>query len=244
MSDQLPPGLDVLWGARQARAARPGLSAARIVEAAIELADEGGLEAVSMARVAERLGFTAMSLYRHVASKDELLVLMLDAAVGSPPPLAAGVTGWRARLERWGLDLLAVLRAHPWWLQVPISPPPPTPNHLAWLDRGLAAMEDTRLAEGEKAAIVLMLNGVVFWEARLSAELGAPMPETDEDPLALYASVMEALADAERFPALHRAVAAGIFADQSREDDFQFTLDRVLDGVERLVERDPPGAAG
>jgi AcrR family transcriptional regulator len=244
MSDALPPGLDVLWGAREAPPRR-GLNAARIVEAAIALADADGLEAVSMARVAERLGFTAMSLYRHVASKDELLVLMLDRALGAPPPLDPKAAGWRARLERWGADLLAVLVRHPWWLQVPISPPPPTPSHLAWLDRGLAAMEDTALEEGEKAAIVLMLNGVVFWEARLAAELGRPVPESDE-PLEVYAGVMTALADAERFPALRRAVDAGIFSDQSRDGGFEFSLELVLDGVERLVDtaRDRAGADG
>jgi AcrR family transcriptional regulator len=227
----MPTGLELLWDMheRPAREPKRGLSVDRIVEAAIELADADGLDAVSMSRVAERLGFTAMSLYRHVESKDDLLVLMQDAALGAPPPLDPPVRGWRARLERWCTDMLEVLNRHPWWLQVPVSPPPPTPSQIAWFDRGLAAMEDTRLEEAEKAAVILMLNGLVFWEARLNVEL-----DQDEESLDVYVSVTSA-ADPERFPALHRAVAAGIFEDQSRETDYAFSLEVALDGVERLL---------
>jgi AcrR family transcriptional regulator len=228
---ELPPGLDRLWGAREGprRARRDGLSVDRIVAAAIALADADGLEAVSMARVAERLGFTAMALYRHVSGKDELLVLMQDAALGSPPPPAESVQGWRPQLERWCADLLAIFNRHPWWLHIPVSPPPPTPSQMAWLERGLRALADTPLDEGDKAAIMLMLNGMVTWEARLTAELAA-------EPQMVYAHVARELVDDERFPALSRAAAAGIFEDASRETDFAFSLHVALDGVERLIQ--------
>jgi AcrR family transcriptional regulator len=221
---------------RPRRERRGGLSVERIVDAAIELADADGLEAVSMARVAERLGFTAMALYRHVSGKDELLVLMQDAAVGSPPPFDESLGGWRPQLERWCTELLAVMNAHPWWLYIPISPPPPTPSQMAWLEYGLRALEDTTLAEGDKAAIMLMLNGLVTWEARLTAELGRHAPGTP-DPQAVYAEVAHTLLDDERFPALGRAAAAGIFEDEGRDTDFAFSLALVLDGVERLIDQ-------
>jgi AcrR family transcriptional regulator len=235
MQDQLPPGLDLLWGQRDQprRERRGGLSVDRIVQAAIGLADADGLEAVSMARVAERLGFTAMALYRHVSNKDELLVLMQDAAVGPPPPFDESLEGWRPHLERWCTELLAVMNAHPWWLYIPISPPPPTPRQMDWLEYGLRALEDTPLAEGDKAAIMLMLNGLVTWEARLTAELGRHEPGTP-DPQLVYAQVARSHVDDERFPALSRAVATGIFEDESR-GDFAFGLKIALDGVERLI---------
>jgi AcrR family transcriptional regulator len=237
---ELPAGLDLLWRQRERprRERRGGLTVERIVEAAIEIADADGLEAVSMARVAERLGFTAMALYRHVSSKDELLILMQDAAVGPPPPFDESLEGWRPHLERWCSELLAVFNHHPWWLYVPISPPPPTPNQMAWLEYGLRGLEDTPLAEGDKAAIMLMLNGVVTWEARLTAEIGRPVPGAP-DPQAVYVQVANALVEDERFPALSRAVAAGIFEDQSRETDFAFSLQVALDGVERLIAHAP-----
>jgi AcrR family transcriptional regulator len=227
---ELPSGLDLLWGGRDQprRERRNGLSVERIVAAAVELADADGLAAVSMARVAETLGFTPMALYRHVSGKDELLVLMQDAAVGPPPPWDESLQGWRPQLERWCTDLLAVFNRHPWWLYIPISPPPPTPSQMAWLERGLRALADTPLAEGDKAAAMLMLNGLVTWEARLTAELAA-------EPQRVYAQVARGLVGDERFPALGRAAAAGIFEDQSRETDFAFSLQVALDGVERLI---------
>ena len=81
-SPPLPPGLDLLWGrrGRGQRGPKPGLSVDAIVAAAIRIADAEGLEAVSMAQVAEQLGFTTMSLYRHVTSKEELLQLMWNAS--------------------------------------------------------------------------------------------------------------------------------------------------------------------
>ena len=82
----LPPGLDLLWGRRERgkRGPRAGLSADAIVAAAVRVADAEGLEAVSMARVAKELGFTTMSLYRHVSGKDELLQMMWDASAQVP----------------------------------------------------------------------------------------------------------------------------------------------------------------
>jgi AcrR family transcriptional regulator len=226
---ELPPGLDLLWGRRPPRGRRGGLSVERIVAAAIELADAEGLDAVSMARVAERVGFTTMALYRHVSGKDELLVLMQDAAVGPPPPFDETLGGWRPHLERWCTGLLAVFDRHPWWLNIPISPPPPTPSQMDWLEYGLRALGDTPLSEADKAAIMLMLNGLVTWEARLNAELAA-------EPQLVYAQVARELVTDERFPALGRAVESGIFEDQSRDTDFAFSLQVALDGVERLIQ--------
>ena len=99
----LPPGLDLLWGRRERgkRGPRPGLSADAIVEAAVRLADAEGLEAVSMARVAAELGFTTMSLYRHVASKDELLQLMWNASALGAENLVIEGDDWRSRLRTW-----------------------------------------------------------------------------------------------------------------------------------------------
>ena len=88
-------------------------------------------------------------------------------------------------------------------------------------------LADTNLAETEKAASVLLLNGAVMWQARLSGELG---PET-----AQAAMLITPLVDAERFPALRRALDAGIFEDESIESDLAFGLERVLDGIGTLV---------
>jgi AcrR family transcriptional regulator len=231
MDENLAAGLDLLRDAPAKERAR-GLTRERIVRAAVEVADADGVDAVSMARVAERLGFTTMSLYRHVRGKDELVLLMINEAVGAPPEHPPG-GGWRERLERWSWDLLAGVRRHPWILRLPLSRPPWTPGQLAWLDRGLAAMEDTRLTEDEKAMAVLLLNGHVFSQARFVADLGAP------DAFPAYVEGLKTLVDGERFPALRRGLDAGIFdpSDEDPDQEFAFGLERVLDGIERLVAR-------
>ena len=84
---ELPASIEAAWGIRERprKGPKPGLSLPRIVEAAISVAERDGLAAVSMSRVAAELGASTMSLYRYVSAKDELLMLMADAAYGAPP---------------------------------------------------------------------------------------------------------------------------------------------------------------
>ena len=86
----------------------------------MSVADAEGLGAVSMGRVASELGSSPMSLYRYVGAKDELLALMVDAALGDPPPAPAG-EGWRDGLARWAWTYHDALRRHPWALRVSLS---------------------------------------------------------------------------------------------------------------------------
>nr|WP_051323713.1 TetR/AcrR family transcriptional regulator [Candidatus Solirubrobacter pratensis] len=232
----LPPGLDRLWAPEPGKPRRGGLTAGKVVAAAIELADAEGLDAVSMARVANALGFTTMSLYRHVRSKDELLVLMMDRVMALPP--AEPYDGWRAGLEGWAWDILRLVRAHPWVLYVRISPPPATPASVTLMERGLAPLAGTPLAEDEKAQLILTINGYVFWQARLEAELAPGSGDPATDPLAAYVTVMHTLVD-DRWPAVKRVVDAGVFddAEDTRDADFAFGLERILDGVEAMLRR-------
>jgi len=200
-----------------------GLSVELVVAAAVEIADESGLAAVTMAAVAKRCGFTTMSLYRHVASKDELVRRMLDETLGTAPALESA--DWRAGLEQWSRAMLAVLELHPWGIDVPITGILGTHAQLSWLDRALEAMASTGLDDGSKAEIALLLNGYVFWSARLRFQV--PQEALEVIPSAL---------DMSHYPYLASAVAEGIFEDGSTpEDDFAFGLERVLDGVAALI---------
>ena len=94
--------LELLWGARRTptRGPKPGLSVERIVYAAIELADAEGLAALSMRRVAERLGVGTMSLYTYVPGKAELLDVMVDTVYGELSTQDGDEADWRARVEQ------------------------------------------------------------------------------------------------------------------------------------------------
>jgi AcrR family transcriptional regulator len=236
MREELPAGLRRAWGLNQTgvREPRLGLSLGRVVDAAIELADAKGVEAVTMSRVAERLGFTPMSLYRHVQSKDELLQLMLNTAIGPPVGLDAPIDGWRRGLERWCRALLAVVQQHPWALRIPLGPMM-GPGQLAWLDRGLQALADTDLTEHDKANVILLLNGHVFWAARLAADFEHNRANAAA-AVEAFSAALSTLVDTERFPALSRAIQGGLFSDGGDEEErFAFGLERILDGVDRMV---------
>jgi AcrR family transcriptional regulator len=234
----LTPGIAAAWGVKTpaTKGPKPGLGLDRIVAAGVRVADADGLDAVSMNRVAKELGASAMSLYRYVDSKDELLALMIDAALGAVPPLPAE-GDWRARLERWAWATVRAMRAHPWATQAPIAGPPLAPNSVAWFEDALAALSDTGLTEAEKPSVVLMLSGYASNHVTVMAQVEAGFLAADPDrAMRTYSDTLRGLADAARFPALHRVLAAGVFDRADPPDhEFAFGLARILDGVEALV---------
>lgn len=218
--------------------ARTGLTVDRIVEAAVELADANGLGALSMARLAEQLGFAPMALYRHVPSKDALLQLIADAALGTPSlSLNDPEEDWRLALRRWSEELIGVLGAHPWAIGILSAGPPIRPSQLAWLDRGLRALADTPLDHRERVDVVVALTGVVFFVGRNRATEGPP-PAQGSGPLGVEL-------DAAEFPAVLQALDAGVFEPEGGEEDriFLACLDLILDGAASLMrvreESDP-----
>src|ERR1700733_1257469 len=167
----LPPGLDLLWGRRERgrRGPRAGLSADAIAAAAIRLADAEGLDAVSMARVAAKLGVTTMALYRYVANKDELLQLMWNASGLGAERLVIEGDGWRARLRAWAVIQRDMLDRHPWITQMPMAAPPVAPNSMHFVERGLAAMDETGLPDASKIQVIGLLISYPLSEARVAA---------------------------------------------------------------------------
>jgi AcrR family transcriptional regulator len=237
----LPRSIEAAWGVREAprRGPKPGLTLELIVEAAVRVATRDGIAAVSMGRVAAELGASTMSLYRYVAAKDELLALMVDAASGPPPPEPPDEGGWRDGLGRWSRAYLAMLRRHPWILRIPISGPPVTPHLLAWLEYGLGTMRDTGLDPGERLSVMLLVSGYVRNDATIAADIGAAHATASSPDAAVMVSwrrVIDRFADAERFPELRAVVASGVLdRDDPPDDEFNFGLERLLDGVEALV---------
>jgi AcrR family transcriptional regulator len=223
-------------GSAEDTTGRAGLSLVRIVETALEIADRDGLDSLSMARVAKSLGFTPMSLYRHVGSKEELLLHMQEFAVGEPPAELTPTGRWRADLERWSWATTAKLRPHPWFLRaVTLLGAPSTPRQLAWFDLALACLEPTPLTEGEKLSTILLLNAHAFGDLTFEA---AENPEAAANP---YEEDVPVFMDAQRYPALARAFAGGAFTPSSdpaadRDELFTFGLQRILDGLEVLID--------
>ncbi|MGC5010652.1 TetR/AcrR family transcriptional regulator [Streptosporangium sp. DT93] len=238
----LPAILEAAWGVRPRSGKRrqPALSLESVVEAAVRVAASEGLAAVSMNRVATELDASAMSLYRYVAGKDELLVLMADTAYRTSPSPREPGDAWRDGLSRWAWDLHRMLRQHTWVLKIPISGPPATPRMVAWVEHGLSCLADTGLAETEKLSVMMLLNGFVRSEATVFADFSESYTQagaTSQEAMSFYSSLLGKLADPERFPAFHAALSAGGYDVEGGEhDEFVFGLDRILDGIEKLIE--------
>jgi len=240
---RVPASIRSAWGVheRPARGPKPGLTLARVVAAAVTVADAEGLDAVSMSRVAAELGSSPMALYRYVGSKDELLALMFDTEMGRPPAPADGdEPGWRAGLVRWTRGILDLYLQAPWSLRIPIPAPPITPNQIRWLEAGLRVLAGSGLSEREKLSTVLLLSGLARYHATVATDVAeAVRTSGGADPTAGYGAALMQLADPAEFPAVYAAVLSGSLDDEEdfTGDELRFSLDRILDGLQLLMDR-------
>lgn len=255
---RLPAALELLWERRTKarRGPKAELTVARIVEAAIEIADAEGLQGVSMAKVAERLGFTTMSLYRHIPTKDDLLLLVADAGLPEVPDTFAepGDADWRAATERWCRAQLAAITARPWLAEAGVAAlVMPGPRRLGWIDRGLACLEPTGLDAETRFAYLGALSIQMIGEARMDQEyttaspkvaraLGATEAEAAaaNSPFAQFEAVLSELADPQRFPAIAAALDEGLGAEEwVSEDDADaeamIGIRLMLDGIATAI---------
>jgi len=238
----------------KARGAQPprrdrGLSRAEIVSAAIAVADAEGPEAISMRRIAREVGAGAMSLYWYVASKEELLDLMLDAIeaeIEVPEP-----TGdWRADLGAFAHRTRAALRQHRWAVEFIGTRPPSGPNDVRNLERLLSLLDgigvdDYQLIMGVFMTVATFVIGAVIREAqevRFQAEqerVEAGM--TAEEIQAEHERFRGWFENSARYPHIARLMEAGVDPDDpnTREERFQFSLDCVLDGIAARLEPGP-----
>jgi AcrR family transcriptional regulator len=250
-SPPLPPGLDLLWGrrGRGQRGPKPCLSVDAIVAAAIRLADAEGLEAVSMAHVAEQLGFTTMSLYRHVTSKEELLQLMWNASAQGAEDLVLTGDDWRSRLRAWAMIQREAIDEHPWITQMPMAAPPMAPNSLTFVERGLEAMDDTGLGDADKLRVIGLISSYTLSEARMAhdaarAARAAAAADGEALPVWTFAALLREVADEQTYPRLHRLAWSGDIGEDpsgwDEQEEFRFGLDRILDGVEALIRTAQP----
>ncbi|MDI6098946.1 TetR/AcrR family transcriptional regulator [Actinoplanes sp. NEAU-A12] len=234
------------------RGPRPALTLEAIAGAGIEAADADGLSAVTMQRLAERLGVTKMALYRYVPGKAELVALMLDAAIGAPPFPPPGAS-WRAALDAWARALYARFCHHPWALEAAVGARVVGPRELTWLERAVAAMDGTGLDGGEILDVAVILTGHVRNLAQqvtaMSAASGTEGPSAGEGSAesggaegAMESALRLVLAGRQdRFPALTAALTSAATA-AGRDQALDFGLDRILDGVAALIDSRGPAA--
>jgi AcrR family transcriptional regulator len=233
--------LVLLWRPRGTAPSPAGLGTDQIVQAAIELADEHGLGAVSMRRVADQLGVGTMSLYTYVPGKSELLDAMLDVVVAEAVPADDVPGGWRERLAFIARENLALLRRHPWILEIDTGRPPLGPNVLAKYEHELRAIEGIGLTDVEMDAVVTLVLSHAAGAARATADARRAEEHTgitcgqwwsETEP------VLQRYLEPGDYPLASR-VGGSVVAAGDRENApdhaFDFGLERLLDGVEALL---------
>jgi DNA-binding transcriptional regulator YhcF (GntR family) len=214
------------------------LTRERIVRAAIELADQEGLGALSMRRIATELDLATMSIYRYLPGKDALLTRMSDAVYRDHPLPEPPPADWRACLELAGRTEWAIFRAHPWLAGViSFTRPRPMPHgmrHTEWI---LRAVDGLGLAPWTMLHIVLTLHGFVAGIAvNVETERDAARDTgiSQEQWLTQQDATFTGILRQHPLPVLTR-VTADPTVDVELDGLFEFGLARLLDGFATLI---------
>ncbi|MFE6889018.1 TetR/AcrR family transcriptional regulator [Streptomyces sp. NPDC057694] len=223
---------------RPAPTRRASLTLEQIAAAAVELADEEGAAAVTMRRLATRLGVAPMAAYRHVSGKDDLWALMHDR-VSAGITVPDEVTDWREVLYSFALQTRELMLRHLWLGQVPAPLVQLTPARMAIAERQLRALSGRDLDADSMMAAFRTVSAYVHGSAQSEIALRLYKEEHgwksgDETRQAL-APQMNYLMDSGRYPTYKEYALSA-----TRKDDpaweFAFGLDCVLDGIARRLE--------
>jgi AcrR family transcriptional regulator len=210
------------------------LSRDRVVHAAIAIADVEGLAMLSMRRVATDLGVATMSLYRHVPSKDELMLLMTDTVFTEEPFPTRPPPGWRERLEIAGHLMWTVFRRHPWAAEVlSITRPQVMPNLLPYTEWVLTVLRELGLDMNDMMHTHLTLFGHVRGMAlSLQSEVQAQQDTgmTNDEWMETQESELRGAIASGRFPTFEYIIQQQF--DYDMDAVFEYGLHRLLDGIE------------
>jgi AcrR family transcriptional regulator len=254
--ERIDPGrsMRLLWGLELGgrRGPKPSLNLDDIVSTAVEIADEEGLDAVSMRRIAERLGVGAMTLYSYVPTKSDLLDLMVDRIAGEQVKSFDEGADWRTSLEMIARGQWEMCQRHHWVVHLTWTRAPMGPNMLDAYESAMSVVAVLGVSSREMSEILMLLSSYVFGAARLAVDAVTIPSTTSMDDAEWWARVdpvLEAVWDPARFPTLSRPEMATAWAQPDDErgfffaeavSAFEFGLARVLDGIEAFVERRRP----
>jgi AcrR family transcriptional regulator len=250
-----PPEFNTVW-TRQPRPPRGptrrdrvrALSRDEIVRAAIEIADDEGPEAVSMRRIAQRLRVGTMSLYWHVANKDELIDLIGDAIIGEVEMPDPSSLDWRANLRQIAVQTRALGRRHPWLATIIGARPALGPNMLRHIELSLAAIEGTGLDVDTMLGVIHTVDnyamGFTLDELREEETRRRTGLTEEQWRRAIMPYVQEVMAGG-KYPRFNRIVVESTTDHDDKDKQFAFGLECVLDGIAaQIAKREHSGREG
>jgi AcrR family transcriptional regulator len=208
------------------------LSRVRLLRVAVDLADEVGLDALSMRKLAEKLGVVPMALYKHVANKEELLDGMVDVVVGEIDPPLSG-TDWKSAVRQRILSARAALQRHAWAFGVLESRTNPSPVLLAYIDSMIGLLRAGGFSVDLTHHALHALGSRLFGFTQEVLNDSQPM---DAVTRALLISEMEGGYPhiAEMLGAVYHDQASIVGKGCDDQFEFEFALDLLLSGLEEL----------
>ncbi|WP_127497069.1 TetR/AcrR family transcriptional regulator [Actinoplanes solisilvae] len=230
----------VLGTPQGSRGPKQRFSVDEVIRAGIAVADEEGLPAFSMRKVADRLGLKLMSIYTYVPSRDELIGLMVDEVMGEPE-LTPHAGDWRERLTVVARQMWDEFHRHPWLLQVEQSRPWIGPNGSDRWEWQLAAIEGAGFTDLEMDQTITLIGDFTGASARADVAALRTAEQsgiTDLEWWEVNAPVLERLMPPAAYPISGRVgTTAGeeYNAVRDSERSFRFGLERILDGLEVLL---------
>jgi len=235
--------VELLWAPTQqspVRGPKPRTNLSEVVAAGVEIADAEGLAALSMRKVASRLGIGAMSLYTYVPGRSELVELMIDRVYAQhtiPEPQLP----WRRRLEAWARETWRIYAGHPWLLDYNMARLPIGPHVLDVSEALYAALHAAGFAGAENVAISNLIQWQLLGAARSMISDADEARHTGVSAEAYWdsrASFWDTYFDWNRYPNTAAIWEAGGFDDPAGWD-FERMLDRLLTGIEQLTVVSP-----
>lgn len=210
---------------------RPKLTSQRVIEAAIELADDVGVESLTIRKLAERLGVGAMTIYHHVPSKEEIIDGMVEfvfSQIEMPQP----GQDWKTAMRRRCVSAREVLKRHPWAAPLMESRTSPGPANMSHHDAVIACLRDgglsIRMTAHAYAILDSFIYGFAFEEAILPSGGGEGFAEIAEQIAAHF--------PAEEYPHLAELTFEHVLKPgYDFGDSFEFGLDLLIDGLERTA---------
>jgi AcrR family transcriptional regulator len=217
---------------------RPPLSRQRVLAAAVVLADRGGVGSLSMRKLAQELGVEAMSLYHHVANKNDILDGLVDVVFGEIE-LPLDEADWRAAMRRRAISAREALRRHPWAIGLMESRSTPGPATLRHHDGVLGILRGAGFSVELAAHASSVLDSYIYGFAL--EETSLPFGTTEE-LLAVASTILDHQLAGE-FPHLAEMITEhAVKPGYAYADEFLFGLDLILDGLGRAQDAARPPA--
>jgi AcrR family transcriptional regulator len=214
---------------------RSRLNRHRVVRAAVGLADEGGFDHLSMRKLAEKLDVVPMALYKHVANKEELLDGMVDVVFGEVEFSSEG--GWRAALRERARKMREALLRHPWAVGL-METRMPGPANLRHHNATMGCLrEEAGLSFRAAVHAYTVMDSYIYGFALQEKTLAPDIAEEAETRLEKLED--EHPSPADEYPHLMEVVAELGKSGYDYTEEFEFGLDLILDGIERLRRREP-----